>query len=380
MNNQKKHIIRIPTIVDPHMHYRDLGEYNSGTIYSESMSSLEGGVTSGLIMPNTSPPLDTLHIFNKYYNIVNTKSNLDVTRLTVLGTRTLIKQPQTHIDNMCEKAYGVKLFLNKSHVKTENMAYEPDIWVSLFKKIPISIKFFIHVEEGEKLSEFLTIAKDYNYHYHICHVHTREILDLIIEYRKKYNMCITCEVCPHHLLEICLGCCVKPSPTSTNDIHYLIKNIQHIDCLATDHAPHINPENYGIASTEFTLQIYMTLVKKGILSLERMIKMACINPRILLDIKDLYEDIDSNGTYVLPIILEQVSNFNLEDILSCFSKLKSNYLIVDTDYEDKLPLEFKYSKGVNSIYFGMPSYGKIKKISRLNINNITPTNIDNKYI
>ena len=361
MNNN---IICIPTIVDPHLHYRDLGEYKSGTISSESMASLEGGVTGGMLMPNTSPPLDKLFTFIEYKNIALDTCNIDY-RLTILGTRTLSIQPQQHIDKMCQYVIGVKLFLNKSHVKPENMAYNPDIWRALFKRIPVSMKFFIHVEEGDKFKEFLDIAKHFNYHYHICHVHTREILDLIIEYRASAHMNITCEVCPHHLMKICLGCHVKPTPTNMTDIDYLIQNIHHIDCLATDHAPHINTDNPGIASTEFTTNIYYTLVKMGIMTLERMIVMACINTRILLGMNDLCEYLDAQKEFVIKVDLEKFKNEidNKKEFYTIINNLDTNYILLDTNYTGNLPSKFKYSKGINSKYFNMKTHCKIIKVS-----------------
>lgn len=362
MSNQN--LIKIPTIVDPHLHYRDLDEYKSGTILSESIASLEGGVTGGMLMPNTSPPLDTLPVFMQYKKIAEETCNINY-RLTILGTKKLSIQPQTHIDKMCQYAIGVKLFLNKSHVKPENMAYEPEIWRALFKRIPISMKFFIHVEEEDKLKEFLDIAKYFNYHYHICHVHTRGILDLIIKYRETANMTITCEVCPHHLMKICLGCLVKPTPTNMNDIDYLIQNIHHIDCLATDHAPHINSKNPGIASTEFTANIYYTLVKMGIMSIERMILMACINTRILLGINDLCEYLDPEKEFVIKIDLEKFKNEinNKKEFYTIINNLDTNYILLNTGYSGKLPSKFKYSKGINSKYFNMRTHCKIIKIS-----------------
>ena len=354
--------IKIPTIIDPHMHYRDLNEFRSGNIHSESLASLEGGVSGGLIMPNTNPPLDTLEAFTKYKNIAKNYCQLLHYRLTILGTETLSRQPQTHIDKMCSTAFGMKLFLTHSHVKPENMAHNIGVWRELFKRIPQTMKIFVHVEDSSKFLEFLSFAKDYKYHYHICHVHTKAILDLIIFYRKEFGMKITCEACPHHLLKMCLGCHVKPSPATGNDINYLIQNIEHIDCLATDHAPHINKENPGIASTEFTLQIYFTLVKQGILTLERMILMACINPRILLEINDLYEYLDKYRDFVITLDLQEIvkKGVNGIDIYKTFDLLYGNYLIVNTDAKGILPRKFKYSKGINSIYFGMKYYGKIE--------------------
>ena len=359
-------VIKIPTIVDPHLHYRDLGEYEAGTISSESMASLEGGVTGGMMMPNTSPPLDTLHTFMEYKKIAEETCNIDY-RLTILGTKTLCIQPQQHIDKMCQHAIGVKLFLNKSHVKPENMAYDPDIWQTLFKRIPMSMKFFVHVEDDVKFKEFLEMAKQFNFHYHICHVHTRGILDLIIKYRKDTNMNITCEACPHHLMQMCLGCHVKPTPTNMNDINYLIQNIHHIDCLATDHAPHINTDNPGIASTEFTANIYYTLVKHRIMTLERMILMACINPRILLGMNDLYEYLDAEKEFSIVINLKELKkNFQQkEEFMKVINNLDNNYILLDTGYTGLLPPKFKYSKGINSKYFNMRTHSKIIKMAHM---------------
>ena len=174
-------------------------------------------------------------------------------------------------------------------------------------------------------------------------------------------MKITCEVCPHHLLKMCLGCHVKPTPSTFEDIDYLIQNIEHIDCLATDHAPHQTNDNPGIASTEFTASLYYTLVDMGILTIERMILMACINPRILLQIDDLEFSIPNHSYQLIGVNLDYYSK--LQNIkITDFQYLHSNYIILDTQHKGTFPKKFKFSKGINSIYFGMEYTGKINSI------------------
>ena len=75
---------------------------------------------------------------------------------------------------------------------------------------------------------------------HICHVSTREEINLIRE-AKIEGQPVTCEVCPHHLFltedQLPEGVKeVRPRlAISTDDCEALWENLEFIDCFATDH-------------------------------------------------------------------------------------------------------------------------------------------------
>ena len=50
-------LIRLPGLIDPHVHLRDPGHTYKEDLYSGTASALAGGYTCVLAMPNTSPPI-----------------------------------------------------------------------------------------------------------------------------------------------------------------------------------------------------------------------------------------------------------------------------------------------------------------------------------
>ena len=83
---------------------------------------------------------------------------------------------------------------------------------------------------------------------------------------------------------------MNPPLRSEEDRQALLEGILDgtIDCIATDHAPHSEEEKsrglekspFGITGIELAFPIlYTHLVKTGIISLERLTELLCINPR-----------------------------------------------------------------------------------------------------
>ena len=52
--------IRLPGLVDVHVHLREPGYEHKETLASGTRAALAGGITTVLDMPNTSPPTATL--------------------------------------------------------------------------------------------------------------------------------------------------------------------------------------------------------------------------------------------------------------------------------------------------------------------------------
>jgi carbamoyl-phosphate synthase / aspartate carbamoyltransferase / dihydroorotase len=74
---------------------------------------------------------------------------------------------------------------------------------------------------------------------HICHVSTREEINLI-RLAKIEGQPVSCEVCPHHLFltanQLPDGVKeVRPGLANAEDCEALWENLEFIDCFATDH-------------------------------------------------------------------------------------------------------------------------------------------------
>ena len=159
-------------------------------------------------------------------------------------------------------------------------------------------------------SEYLEVQRDIRLasetgaHLHVCHVSTRQSVELIRE-AKKNGINVTAETAPHYLiftdddLEDNGKWKMNPPIRSIDDRHELLKGIKDgtIDCIITDHAPHSKEEkskglsgsSFGVVGLETCFPaMYHNLVlgdpenrssNNGAITLEHLLEMMCVNPR-----------------------------------------------------------------------------------------------------
>lgn len=114
-------------------------------------------------------------------------------------------------------------------------------------------------------------------------------------------MKVTCEVAPHHLFltqeeaEKTLGkkrSQVRPPLATTADVKALWDNMDIIDVIATDHAPHTvtekDSENAppGFPGLETCLPLMLTAVHEGRLTIQDIIEKMHVNPRRIFNIPE----------------------------------------------------------------------------------------------
>lgn len=131
--------------------------------------------------------------------------------------------------------------------------------------------------------------------YHVCHISTRESVE-IIRRAKARGVNVTCETAPHYLV-LCDEDLqedgrfkMNPPLRSREDREALLEGLADgtIDMIATDHAPHSAEEkSRGLASSAMGVTglecsfpiLYSELVKKGVITLERLVELMCSAPR-----------------------------------------------------------------------------------------------------
>jgi len=141
----------------------------------------------------------------------------------------------------------------------------------------------------------LELAKKTGCAYHVCHISTKESVQLIRE-AKARGVNVTCETGPHYLtlcdadLEEHGRFKMNPPLRSADDREALIEGLIDgtIDMIATDHAPHsweekskgLEKSAMGVVGLETAFPVlYTYLVKTGRVSLERTIDALAIAPR-----------------------------------------------------------------------------------------------------
>ncbi len=149
--------------------------------------------------------------------------------------------------------------------------------------------------EWRPIERDLKLAEETGCAYHVCHISCRESVELIRE-AKKSGVNVTCETAPHYLL-LCEDDLredgffkMNPPLRGREDREALLEGLFDgtVDMIATDHAPHSAEEKscglekslMGVTGLEVSFpMLYTELVKKGYLSLERLIFLMSEAPR-----------------------------------------------------------------------------------------------------
>ena len=148
--------------------------------------------------------------------------------------------------------------------------------------------------EWKQIERDLRLAKETGCRYHVCHISTKESVELIRR-AKADRVDVTCETAPHYLLmnDSMLKdegrFKMNPPLRDESDRLALIQGIKDgtIDMIATDHAPHSAEEKskglkgslMGIVGLETAFPLlYTGLVKTGIITLEKLILLMSVNP------------------------------------------------------------------------------------------------------
>jgi carbamoyl-phosphate synthase/aspartate carbamoyltransferase/dihydroorotase len=170
-----------------------------------------------------------------------------------------------------------------------------------------------HVE-GERLEKAIALAKEYKKRLHVCHVSQQREIELI-KSLKEQNMPITCEVTAHHLFltdndvdHLGPYGLMRPPLGTEKDRKALWDNLDVIDILASDHAPHTKEEKksahppFGVPGIETSLPLMLTAVAEGKLSLEKLVDMTSKRPKEIFGIKDdpdTYTEVDLKESYII---------------------------------------------------------------------------------
>lgn len=299
-----------PGLVDVHVHYREPGFTHKETIKTGSKAAAHGGYTTVCAMPNLDPVPDTPERVKKQVELNETDG---VIKIKQYGAITKGLKSDELLDYAGMKAAGAFAFSNDGcGVQTAGTMYQAMLAAKklgvplvahvednslLFggvmhagqKAKELGLPGILSVSESSQIARDLLLAKETGVHYHVCHVSTKESVELI-RLAKAHGINVTCEVSPHHLLldeeDIPAndGFYKMNPPLRTKGDHAaLIAGLLDgtIDMIATDHAPHSIDEKtgdmrtsaFGITGSETAFALlYTHLVKKQkLLSLGKLI-------------------------------------------------------------------------------------------------------------
>jgi dihydroorotase len=290
----------LPAGTDIHVHFRDPGLTHKENFESGSMSAAFGGITCILDMPNTKPFTASVANLKEKISIAQRKSYVDFGLYAGLNS-------DSDVNELAKLCSAFKIFLAEDYETISDAQLKSSLEeIKKYNKVTA-----FHCEEfirkgGSSLLEHLSFrpneceinaiqhVKGFNaYKMHICHVSAKESIPLLTDKN------ITSEVTPHHLLlnmEKALGAFGKVNPPlrRKDDQRALWNALNNgiIDIIASDHAPHTIEEKEeefknapsGVPGVETMFPLMLMMMKKGMISLNRLINAVCERPAERFDI------------------------------------------------------------------------------------------------
>lgn len=319
-------LLLLPGAIDDQVHFRDPGLTHKGDIASESKAAVAGGVTSFMDMPNTVPNTLTQQLLQDKYDIAAEKSMANFSFYMGASNDNIEEVMKTNPKDVC----GIKVFMGSS---TGNMLVNNSSTLqALFQDAPCLIA--THCEDEDIIrknmeifrerygdnapssvhplirsaeacyktsSQAVELASKYGTQLHILHLSTAKEIELFRNDIPLKDKKITAETCLHYLLfddrdyekkGNFLKC--NPAVKTENDRLAIIQACidNHIDILATDHAPHTLEEKNkpyfsapsGGTSVQHLLLGTLELANKGIITIEKAVELLSHNPATLFRI------------------------------------------------------------------------------------------------
>ena len=308
------HGMVFPGFVDVHVHLREPGFSYKETIATGTRAAARGGYTAVCPMPNLKPVPDSLE---------NLKPELDaiekdgVIHVHPYGAITVGEKGEILADLEAMAPYVVAFSDDGKGVQRDEKMKEAMTRAKALGKVigahcedeTLLNGGYIHdgdyarahghkgnvsASEWKQVERDLELVRETGCAYHVCHVSTKETVDLIRK-AKAEGLDVTCETGPHYLvmndamLQEDGRFKMNPPIRSEEDRRALLAGLLDgtVDMIATDHAPHSAEEKsrglekslFGVVGLETAFPVlYTELVKTGVLTLDRLIDAMVTRP------------------------------------------------------------------------------------------------------
>lgn len=329
-----RNIVKLPGLFDVHVHLREPGGEHKEDWASGTAAALAGGFTFVGAMPNTTPSIVDPASFAKVSALAEQKALCDYGIYMGASVTNAAEIAQFARPNPSSPVFALKMYLDQtfSTLKLDSLGS----WMDHFANWPKDIPMCLH-SEGSRAAACILLAHLYDRHVHVCHVSLKEEIEMIKQAKAK-GIKVTCEVCPHHLFltaddapRLAAKFCPSNDPTSDQpfrggfhevrprlntkaDQEALWANIDVIDIIATDHAPHTVEEKSrdenappGFPGLETVFSLMLTAVAEKKLTLESLIEKMHTNPRRIFNLPEQPEtwiEVDLDEKWVIPDHME----------------------------------------------------------------------------
>jgi carbamoyl-phosphate synthase/aspartate carbamoyltransferase/dihydroorotase len=306
-------LIKIPGLIDVHVHLREPGATHKEDFYTGSRAAIAGGFTFIIDMPNNPLSTITKERLEEKVNLSKDKAICEIGFHFGTNGKNIDQFPFA-IES--PNVYGLKVYCN--HTTGEMLIEDKKLLEEVFSAWNSEKPILVHAE-GEQLANTLAISKKYNRHLHVCHISQKSEVEMV-RLAKKNGENVTAGVTPHHLymtnkeVEKLKGYAMMKPPLGTEvDKEALWEGLKDgtIDIVDSDHAPHTKEEKiidingktaYGVPGLETTLGLmYKAVFDKKILN-DDVIKFLYTNPKNIFNIKeqvDTYVELDPSVPYTV---------------------------------------------------------------------------------
>ena len=304
-----------PGFADVHVHLREPGFSYKETIASGTRAAAHGGYTAVCAMPNLNPVPDSgehlevqeaaiaagavIHVY-PYGAITVGEQGETLADLAALAPRVCGFSDDgrgVQARAMMEAAMVEAKALGKviaAHCEDNALLHGGYIHDGQYARAH-GHKGICSESEWGPIARDLELAAKTGCKYHVCHISTKESVELIRQ-AKKSGVDVTCETGPHYLVldDSCLRedgrFKMNPPLRDRSDREALVEGLRDgtIDMIATDHAPHSAEEKarglaksaMGVVGIETAFPVvYTYLVKPGLVPLETVVNALTVNPR-----------------------------------------------------------------------------------------------------
>lgn len=322
MNSNR--IIKLPGLIDPHVHIREPGDVWKGDWNSETAAALSGGITTVFVMPNTKPPIVDLESLNLIRECANKSSRC---RYGIILGATMDNHDKLEeiMEKSPEGVVGLKMYLDQTYTGSDLQFTD---WAMVEKHFAYwrwDQPIIVHTEY-DNLLKIMGLVSLYRRRVHIAHAHSKQVME-VIKKAKEMGLPVSCEVTPHHLLLNKKTCCRGVKPPLSEDEERLEDYMEWIDCFATDHAPHLPHESGcpGYPGLETALSL---MLRYGV---------------------DLVKE---------KMYTNVVKLFGIKEN----EKRKGDWIEVDLDQKWIVPKELRHSKSKWTPYSGMELTGLVRRV------------------
>jgi carbamoyl-phosphate synthase/aspartate carbamoyltransferase/dihydroorotase len=299
--------VRLPGLVDVHVHLREPGSEQKEDFAHGTRAALAGGITTVLDMPNNpgAPTITPAALAGKArraaagaccdigFHYGATPDNLDT-------------YPAVE-----SQVFGLKLYLD--HTTGTLLVERLESMLAIFAAWPAEKPLLVHAEE-RTVAAVLGLLAVHPRRVHFCHVSLGAEIELI-RGAKARGIAVTCEVAPHHLFlsdadlpRLGPYGLMKPPLRTGADVDALWANLDAVDMIATDHAPHTRAEKegptpaYGVPGLQTALPLMLTAVAAGRLTLDRLVELMATTPHRVFGLPappDTYIEIDPAARWTI---------------------------------------------------------------------------------